>query len=67
MAEHDEKVSVYDTSTKMFPSIIEVDVKSICDDKIATDYSMTLKETKLLYECNKMSIFGTDYKRFIHK
>ena len=63
MISNDERISVFNLSGPMFPSIIETDVKGLCNDKIALDYATTLRETKLLYECSKMSIYGTDYKR----
>ena len=47
----------------MFASAVEKTIKDLCTDKIALDYLKTQKDIKALYECSKMSVFQTEYKR----
>ena len=60
---HDERMSVYNCSTQMFPRQVEKTIKDICTDKIALDFLKTQKDIKALYECSKLSVFHTEYKQ----
>ena len=60
---HDERVSVYNFSDKMFPNVLEKKIKGICRNKLAIEYVKTHESIDMLYECSKISIYNTEYKR----
>ena len=59
-----EKVSVYNSTSEMFPSAIERTIKKIAKEKLVQDFLKSNKVSgKVLYECSKLSVYGTEYKR----
>ena len=59
---NDEKRTVYNLSNDMFQNSLEKKVVGLCNDQIATEYAKAI-DAKCLYECSKMSVYNTDYKR----
>ena len=58
---HHELLSMYNSTSEMFPSSIETKVRNISYDKLALEYSKE-KNCGYLYECSKLAVYGTDYK-----
>ena len=59
---HDERLSAYNASTEMIPRSLEYTMKKRCTDNIVKDFVKKLPSTRVIYECSKLSIHGTEYK-----
>ena len=64
MITHSENRSVYNLSGQIVPFSIEKCVKNICDDQIVKDYIKNNEVAgEVIFECKKLTIFGTMYKK----
>ena len=60
---HDERLSAYNASTEMIPNPLENNITERCSDKIVKDFVEKLLSPRVIYECSKLSVHGTEYKR----
>lgn len=58
----DERLSVYNASSELVSSAMENTITKVYSDEVVKNYVKTLKLPKVLYECSKLSIYGTDYR-----
>ena len=66
LATNDEKLSAYNATSGIIPSPVESTIIKVCSDRAVKDYLKTLKTPKcpkILYECSKLRIHGTEYKQ----
>ena len=58
------RVSVYNSTNKIMPFGIEKNIKAIATDDVVMKY---IEKNNVvggkMYQCNHLSVFGTDYKR----
>ena len=61
---HDERRSVYESTTDMVSCTTEKTIKAICQDEIAKNYlrNSSVPEN-VLYECSKISVYNTEYRK----
>jgi hypothetical protein len=58
------RASVYNSINKIMPFGIEKNIKAIATDYVIMKYIETNKVVgDKMYQCNHLSVFGTDYKR----
>ena len=58
------RVNVYNSTNQIMPFGIEKNIKAIATDDIIMKYIETNKVVgDKMYQCNHLSVFGTDYKR----
>ena len=62
MISHDERLSAYNASTDMISSPLEYSIIKRCSDGIVENFVKTLPTPKILYECSKLSVHGTEYQ-----
>ena len=59
----DERRSTYYSTGNIIPSDIEKFVTKICrDEKVLSFIDSSMAEGEILYECSRLSMFGTAYK-----
>ena len=55
-------MSAYNASGNLVPSVMENDILRVSSDLVVMDYMKKRNAPKVMYECKKLSIHGTEYK-----
>ena len=60
---HKESLSAYHHSGELLSSSIESDIIKVCDHPVVTNYTKSTQVAGgVMYECKKLSVFGTAYR-----
>lgn len=62
IANNDERLSTYNSISGIVPKTMESNIKNICTDSVVKEYQKKLKCPKVIYECTKLTVYGTEYK-----
>lgn len=62
LASNDERLSTYNSIGGIVPKTMESNIKNICTDLVVKEYVKKLKSPKVIYECTKLTVHGTEYK-----
>ena len=63
MISNDERQTVWNMSNGMLISAIEKTILRECTDQIAIDYARDLTTTTVFFECSKLSVYNTQYRK----